>query len=214
VLVKNMMTRKATTVGPDFPLATAARLMRDGEIGCLLVVDHERVVGVLTDRDIVVRGVADALDPVYSVVREAMSASAIVCSVDDAVHQARRLMTANRIKQLPVLDRENRLVGLVSIGDIAARSGEPVEDPDVNLDQAELPADDQAVDGHALEPAPAARGQPTFLPTGQDIGHLNSAHRGSSAPGRSRAHGENRESWPCSRISPGRSRSSCRSRAE
>jgi CBS domain-containing protein len=121
MLVKDIMMREVATVGPHVPLATAARRMRDREVGCLPVVEDERLVGMLTDRDLVVRGVADALDPVYSVVREAMSAGAIACSVDDAVDQAEDLMVAHRIKRLPVLDRRKRLVGLVSLADLAAR---------------------------------------------------------------------------------------------
>ena len=123
MLVKDIMTRKVATVGANIPLATAARRMRDHEIGYLLVVEDERVIGMLTDRDVVVRGVAEGLDPVYSVVREAMSANAVACSVDDTVDQAQDLMTAHRIKRLPVLDRRERLVGLVSLSDLSGRSG-------------------------------------------------------------------------------------------
>jgi CBS domain-containing protein len=147
VLVKDIMTRGATIVGPDFPLATAARLMRDHDIGCLLVVEDERLLGVLTDRDILVRGVAEALDPIYNVVRHAMSAGAIVCLVDETIHQARRLMIAKQVKQLPVLDRRDRLVGLVSISEVTAHFGESVEGANIEVKRAELVAEDQ--------PAPA-----------------------------------------------------------
>jgi CBS domain-containing protein len=187
VLVKDIMTRGATIVGPDFPLATAARLMRDHDIGCLFVVEDERLVGVLTDRDILVRGVAEALDPIYNVVRHAMSAGATVCLVDDTIHQARRLMIAKRVKQLPVLDRRDRLVGSVSISELTALVGESVEGANVKVERAELPAEDQPVpvNGRASEPPRAAPRRPTFSHPGQDLGNINSAHRGSSAPGRS-----------------------------
>ncbi len=123
MLVKDSMTGAVAIVAPDVPLATAARRMRDHEVRCLPVVEGDRLVGMLTDRDIVVRGVADGLDPVSSMVREAMSAGALACSVDDPVDQAQALMVANRVKQLPVLDRRARLVGLLSLGDLTGQPG-------------------------------------------------------------------------------------------
>ncbi len=123
MLVKDIMKREVATVGANIPLATAARRMRDHDLSCLLVVEDERLIGMLTDRDVVVRGVAEGLDPVYSVVREAMSANAVACSVDDTVDQAQDLMAAHRIKRLPVLDRRERLVGLVSQRDLIGRLG-------------------------------------------------------------------------------------------
>ena len=79
--------------------------MRDQDVGCLPVLERERLIGMITDRDIVVRGVAEGLDPHRAIVREAMSANAIACSVEHTVDQARALMAANLIKHLPVLDR-------------------------------------------------------------------------------------------------------------
>jgi CBS domain-containing protein len=123
VLVKDIMTHEVAAVGPDASLMLAARRMRDHGVGCLPIVEDERLVGMLTDRDIVVRGVAAGLDPARAVVGEAMSAGGIACSVEDAVDRAQDLMAANRIKQLPVLDRRERLVGLVALSDLTGRSG-------------------------------------------------------------------------------------------
>ena len=89
MLVKEVMKRKVATVGPDASVATAARIMRDQEVGCLPVLEGERLIGMITDRDIVVRGVADGLDLHRMMVREAMSASAIACSVEHTVEHAR-----------------------------------------------------------------------------------------------------------------------------
>jgi CBS domain-containing protein len=123
VLVKDVMKRQVAVVGPEAPVAVAARVMRDREAGCLPVVEHERLIGMITDRDIVVRGVAEGLDPHRAMVREAMSADAIACSAEQTVEQAHALMAANLIKHLPVLDERARLVGLITLGDITGQFG-------------------------------------------------------------------------------------------
>jgi CBS domain-containing protein len=121
VLVKEAMKRKVATVGPDASVSMAARIMRDQDVGCLPVLERERLIGMITDRDIVVRGVAEGLDPHRALVREAMSADAIACSAEHTVDQARALMTTNLIKHLPVLDEGERVVGLVALRDITGQ---------------------------------------------------------------------------------------------
>lgn len=121
MLVKDVMKREVATVGPDASVALAARVMRDQGVGCLPVLERERLIGMITDRDIVVRGVAEGLDPHRATVREAMSASAIACLVEHTVEQARELMAANLIKHLPVLDEGERVVGLVALRDITGQ---------------------------------------------------------------------------------------------
>jgi predicted transcriptional regulator len=121
MLVKGVMKREVSVVGPDAWLALAACMMRDQDVGCLPVVEDGRLIGMITDRDITVRGVAGGLDPHRAMVREVMSANAIACTVDDTVEQARELMAANLIKHLPVLDHRQRLVGLVALRDISGQ---------------------------------------------------------------------------------------------
>jgi predicted transcriptional regulator len=121
MLVKGVMKREISVVGPDAWLALAACMMRDQDVGCLPVVEDGRLIGMITDRDITVRGVAGGLDPHRAMVREVMSANAIACTVDDTVEQARELMAANLIKHLPVLDHRQRLVGLVALRDISGQ---------------------------------------------------------------------------------------------
>jgi len=121
VLVKDVMQREVAVIGPDVWLALAACRMRDRDVGCLPVVENGQLIGMITDRDIVVRGVAEGLDPHRAMVREVMSASAIACAVEDTVEQARELMAANLIKHLPVLDRRRRLVGLIALRDISGQ---------------------------------------------------------------------------------------------
>jgi len=121
VLVKEVMQREVAVIGPDVWLALAACRMRDQDVGCLPVIENGALIGMITDRDIVVRGLAEGLDPHRAMVREVMSANAIACSVEDTVEQAHELMAANLIKHLPVLDRRARLVGLVALRDISGQ---------------------------------------------------------------------------------------------
>jgi CBS-domain-containing membrane protein len=113
------MKRAVATIGPDASLAVAACKMRDHDIGCPPVVDGERLFGIITDRDIVVRGVAAALDPHRATVREAMSTIAIAGSPDQTVEE--EMMEVHRIVHVPVVDRRGRLVGLVSLSDLTGR---------------------------------------------------------------------------------------------
>jgi CBS domain-containing protein len=121
VPVKDIMMREVSVIEPGARLALAACMMRDQGVGCLPVIEGGRLVGMITDRDIVVRGVAEGLNPHRAMVREAMSANAIACSVEHTVEQARALMAANLIKHLPVLDEGERVVGLVALRDITGQ---------------------------------------------------------------------------------------------
>jgi CBS-domain-containing membrane protein len=114
------MQREVAVIGPDVSLALAASVMRDQNVGCLPVIEHGQLIGMVSDRDIVVRGMA-AKDPYRAIVRDVMSARALTCSIEDSVDQARDLMATNRIKHLPVLDRRKRVVGLISLGDITGQ---------------------------------------------------------------------------------------------
>jgi CBS domain-containing protein len=117
--VSDLMRRTVATTGPDASLALAARMMRDQDIGCLPVLERERLVGMITDRDIAVRGVAEGLDPYRAIVREVMSTAAVAVFEHDTVDAAHDLMAAHLIKHLPVLDRRERLVGLLALRDIS-----------------------------------------------------------------------------------------------
>jgi CBS domain-containing protein len=122
--VHEIMTAHARCVGPDNTLVEAAGLMRELDVGALPVCDGDRVTGLVTDRDIVLRGTADGRDPNTTAVRDVMSGSVIVVSADQAVEEVVRLMEDRQIRRVPVLGRNGRLVGIVSLGDIA-RSSSP-----------------------------------------------------------------------------------------
>ena len=120
-LVKDAMTPGIVTIGPDMSLVVAARRMRDADVRCLPVVESGRLVGMITDRDLVVRGLADELHAGASTVHDAMSSGPLFCFADQTLDEARAIMEANRVKRLPVMNRRRRLVGIVSRGDIAGR---------------------------------------------------------------------------------------------
>jgi CBS domain-containing protein len=127
------MTPDAQCIRPDETLVDAAGLMRQLDVGVLPVCDEdEGVIGMLTDRDIAIRAVADARDPGCTLVREIMTPETIFVYDDDSVQEAVRVMEQHQIRRAPVLNRERKLVGIVSLGDIAvdasaALSGEALK---------------------------------------------------------------------------------------
>lgn len=120
--VANAMTRGVRTIRPSDNLVQAAQAMTELDIGSLPVCDGERLLGMVTDRDIVVRGVAlgQASDQVH--VAEVMTEEAAWCYDDDKVEEVLDRMRALQIRRLPVVDRHKRLVGMLSIGDIAVKT--------------------------------------------------------------------------------------------
>jgi CBS domain-containing protein len=122
--IREVMTEMVELVDPDTVLHDAAQRMRDVGIGFLPVGVDDRLVGTLTDRDITVRAVADGLDPKVARVREAMSRTLVYCFEDQETSEAATLMAGNKVRRLPVLNSAKRLVGVISIGDLAVRTGD------------------------------------------------------------------------------------------
>jgi CBS domain-containing protein len=120
--VKDVMTKGVEVVRPDATLQEAAKKMKSLDIGPLPVCDGERLVGVLTDRDITVRATAEGRDPKQTKVREVMSEELITCIEDQDVEEAAKLMQSKQIRRVPVLSRDKRLVGILSLGDLAQRT--------------------------------------------------------------------------------------------
>src|SRR5436189_1806076 len=112
--VSEVMTRGVECTRPDATLQEAAAKMKALDVGPLPVCDNDRLVGMITDRDITVRSTAEGLDPWTAQVREAMSADVVCCCEDDDVAEAARLMKEKQAEHLLVLDRNQRLVGIVS----------------------------------------------------------------------------------------------------
>lgn len=117
----DIMTPNPECVDPDDTLTQAASRMKQCNVGILPVCNNNRMVGVLTDRDIAVRAVAVGLDPNRTAVRTVMSRLIISCFEDQDQEAAARMMAAHQIRRLPVLDRNEHLVGIISLGDLAVR---------------------------------------------------------------------------------------------
>jgi CBS domain-containing protein len=139
--VADVMTRDARLIGPDETVQEAAAAMARADLGALPVGEGDRIVGMLTDRDIAVRVAAAGKDPAKTKVREAMTPGVEYCFEDEAVDDLAERMAALKVRRLPVLNREKRLVGIVSLGDLAA-------------DQADAAMAGRALGGIAQEGGP------------------------------------------------------------
>jgi CBS domain-containing protein len=122
--IKEIMTTDVNVIHGEATLSDAARMMRDLNVGAIPVADGQKISGVLTDRDIVVRSTADGRDPNTVTVREVASTDVAWCYEDEEIEDALGKMKERKIRRLPVVSRENQLVGIVSIGDIAVESSE------------------------------------------------------------------------------------------
>ena len=117
--ISELMTSDVRTVNPEQPIREAARFMLREDAGAMPVCDGERLVGMVTDRDIAVRGVAEGLGP-DTPVRQVMSEEALFCWEDDEVEDVAVQMSDAQVRRFPVVSRETkRLVGIVSLGDLS-----------------------------------------------------------------------------------------------
>lgn len=128
-LVKEVMTPAATSVRPDATLVEAAQLMRAQDIGDVLVAESGRLTGVITDRDIAVRAVADGVDPLTVTCQSVCTPDPVTVAPDADVSTAAQLMRTHAVRRLPVAV-SGRVVGFVSIGDLAQHQdpGSPLAD--------------------------------------------------------------------------------------
>ncbi len=122
MLVKEVMTPKAEWVDPETTLLEAAKRMRDKDIGSLLVGEDDKIIGMVTDRDITCRGVARNLNPANTPVRKVMSERIFWCFDDQEIENAAHLMENKKVRRLAVMNREKQMVGFLSVDDLAHRS--------------------------------------------------------------------------------------------
>lgn len=116
--VKDVMSKNVILISPDQPICEAARMMAQNDAGALPVRENDRLIGVITDRDIAVRAVAEEKSP-RALVREIMSHEILYCYEDEDTESVARNMSENQVRRLPVLNRDKRLVGIVSFGDVS-----------------------------------------------------------------------------------------------
>lgn len=123
MLVKDIMSRDIQVTQPHSTLQEAAEIMKALDVGPLPVCDGDRLVGIVTDRDITVRGVAEGQDCWEGRVRDVMSMDITYCFEDDDVAIAIRQMQEKKLRRLLVLSRDKRLAGIVSLADLALHPG-------------------------------------------------------------------------------------------
>ena len=122
--VKDVMHRGVTWVEPTISIREIAQKMRDDDIGSVPIGENDRLVGIVTDRDIICRGVANGADCNALTARDVMSKPIIYCRADDDLELAIRIMEKNKIRRLPVIDKDKRLAGILALGDISEIVGQ------------------------------------------------------------------------------------------
>jgi CBS domain-containing protein len=126
--IAQLMSRDPITLHPQDSLQHAAQLMDEFNIGALPVCEGEALMGIVTDRDITVRATAAGLDPTRTTVDTVMSTRVRSCTQHESVHHVLQQMATVQIRRMPVLDDNERVVGMVSLGDLAARLPAGVEE--------------------------------------------------------------------------------------
>ena len=122
--VSDVMTPEVEAVNPDDTLRTAAELMADLDSSALPVGENDLLIGVITDHDITIRAVAEGQDPEKTTVRQAMSAEVLYCFEDESVDDVSQRMGGWWVRRLPVVSQDKRLIGTVSLGDLAVGTAE------------------------------------------------------------------------------------------
>lgn len=149
--VQDVMTRSPRTMSPQDTLVDAARVMDELNVGVVPVCDGDRLCGVVTDRDIVVRGLARDVDPRTCKLSDVMSGHVRTARQDDDVDEVLVEMANAQIRRMPVVDGQDRLVGILSIGDIAAKSPEDEGDVGTSLGDISSPAEPDRSEPQAMQ---------------------------------------------------------------
>jgi CBS domain-containing protein len=121
--LSQILTHDVETVPPDASIRDAARRMKELDVGALPVCDGTRLLGMITDRDIAVRAVADGRES-GTPVKEAMTPDVVFCYEDEDVRKAADLMEQQQIRRLPIMNRDKKLVGIVSLADVARQGND------------------------------------------------------------------------------------------
>jgi CBS domain-containing protein len=117
--IRDVMSSNPCAIDADKPVAYAAKMMRDEDVGLAPIVEGDRLVGTLTDRDIAIRVVAEGKDPESTPVREVASTDLVTIDPDQELDEALRLMAQHQVRRLPVVEEDGRLVGVVAQADVA-----------------------------------------------------------------------------------------------
>ncbi|MBP9721103.1 MAG: CBS domain-containing protein [Bacteroides sp.] len=120
--IKEIMSKNVEIVVPDTLLAEVAKKMQASDCGSVLVGKDDRLLGVITDRDLALRCVAESHHPAETTAEQVMTKEILYCRDTDSVEDVALNMTKNKVRRLPVLDKDKRLVGIISLGDLAVHS--------------------------------------------------------------------------------------------
>ena len=131
--IRDLMTSNPCSIDADKPVAYAAKMMRDEDVGLAPIVEGDKLIGTLTDRDIAIRVVAEGKDPQSTTVREVATTTLVTVDPDQDLDEALRLMAKNQVRRLPVVEEDGKLAGVVAQADVAQhasdeRTGEVVEE--------------------------------------------------------------------------------------
>lgn len=131
--IRDLMTTSPRSVSKGDSVSDAARVMRDEDAGAVPIVDGDRLVGVLTDRDIAIRLVAEGKDPQSTTVEQIASQELVTVDPQQDLDEALRLMAQHQVRRLPVVEEDGKLVGIIAQADVArhadsSRTGEVVEE--------------------------------------------------------------------------------------
>jgi CBS domain-containing protein len=113
------MHKNAEWVSPETPIAQVAKKMKDLDVGSLPVGENDRLIGMVTDRDLACRGLSDGRDVSRLTARDVMSKGIVYCSDTEDLEDAIRLMEEKKIRRLPVINEDKRMVGMLSLGDVS-----------------------------------------------------------------------------------------------
>ncbi len=133
MIVKEVMSGHVQWIAPEIPISEVARLIRDNGIGCVPVGENDRLIGMITDRDITCRAVADGGDPDGLTARDIMSKGMLFCFEDEGLDKAIQVMKKKEVHHLTVLNRQKRMVGVVSLGDLALKGDQTTRAEVVHL---------------------------------------------------------------------------------
>ena len=122
--ISRLMTKNVEVVGPDATLQEAARKMKDIDVGSLPVCNGRKLLGMLTDRDVTIRAVAEGRDPKQTKVKDVMTADVVYGRTSQAVHEIAEMLASHQIRRLPIVNDDNELVGIVALGDLAVDAGD------------------------------------------------------------------------------------------
>lgn len=123
--IKDVMTPQCEWIAPDKTVNDAAKVMKEKDFGFMPVGENDRLIGMITDRDIVMRTLAEAKDPSVTQIRDVMTPKTYYCYDDQDVEEVCNNMGEIQVRRLPVVNREKRLVGVVSLGDLAQEASRP-----------------------------------------------------------------------------------------